>query len=63
MKFYLKEIRTEQLLGVRALAEKSGVAKSYIGAIEKGGANPTIRVLCRLAAALEVDVGDLFSCE
>jgi transcriptional regulator with XRE-family HTH domain len=31
-----------------------------IGYIEKGERNPTLEVVCRLAAALEVDLSKLF---
>lgn len=62
MKIYLNRIRNEKNMSIRALAEKSDVAKSHIEKIEAGETNPTINVMCRLAKALGVSVHDLFSC-
>lgn len=36
-------------------------SKQYISSIENGAKNVTIDVLCRIASALEVKVGDLIS--
>lgn len=38
-----------------------GLAYSYVGQIERGGRNPTLDVIERLAAALKVSPIDLFS--
>lgn len=37
----------------------AGVDRSYVGRIERGVENPTAETLDRLAAALEVAVGEL----
>lgn len=63
MKLYLDTIRLEKDMSIRALAEKSGVAKSYIEKIEAGEANPTLDIMCKLAKALDVPVCSLFDCE
>lgn len=63
MKIYLDIIRNQKSISIRALAEKSGVAKSHIEKIEAGETNPTIDVMCKLAKALDVPVGDLFTCD
>lgn len=66
-------INHRQMLGsrIRALREKQGLtqgrlavmignnSKQYIFAIENGDKNVTIDVLCRIAEALDVSVGDL----
>jgi transcriptional regulator with XRE-family HTH domain len=39
-----------------ALATKVGLAKSYVGAIELGRANPSLEVIVRLAAALGLEL-------
>lgn len=39
-----------------ALALETGVDRSFVGQIERGEANPSLRTLCRLAAALDSDV-------
>lgn len=63
LKLYLDIIRLEKNMSIRTLAEKSGVAKSYIEKIEAGEANPTIDIMCKLAKALDVSVCRLFDCE
>jgi len=63
MKYYLRQIREGQGLSVRQLSQRSGVAASYIELIEAGEANPTVKIMCRLARALKVPVQTLFSCE
>lgn len=63
MKIYVDIVRMSKNVSIRELAVKSGVAKSHIERIEAGETNPTISVMCKLAKALNVDVGKLFSCE
>jgi len=63
MQIYLKQIREQKELSIRALGEKSGVSKSNISQIEAGTLNPTIKAMCKLAKALDVPVGELFSCD
>ena len=45
--------------------KKSGVARSYIQRIESNDdkVNPSARVLCKLAKALDVAVEKLFECD
>lgn len=59
--FHIKEIRIKKKLSLRKLAELSEVSKSHIADIEKYKKMPSILVLCKLAAALEVDINDLFT--
>lgn len=48
-------------LGVsqEGLAENSELHWSYIGQVERGQVNPTLRNILRIAEALGVDAGDL----
>lgn len=62
MNLYLDIVRAEKNMSIRALSEKSGVAKSHIQRIEAGETNPTIETMCKLAKALDVSVNELFSC-
>lgn len=39
-------------LSIGQLAEQTGLSKAVISQLEKGGANPTVNTLCRLAEAL-----------
>jgi transcriptional regulator with XRE-family HTH domain len=41
------------------LALESGVHRTYLASLESGRRNPSLDVLCRLAASLKIDVGDL----
>ena len=55
----LAEEREKRKVTKYALAQKSGVSPQMIGYIEKGERNPTLEIVCRLAAALEVDLSKL----
>lgn len=57
----LRRLRRERELTGLELARASGIAPSYIVKIERHGANLTIDVLERLAAALGVSVSALES--
>lgn len=43
-----------------ALALESGIARSYLGGVERGQRNIALVNICRLAEALEVKPGELF---
>ena len=43
------------------LSEKSDIEVQYISRIENGSANPTLKIVSALAAALEVALSDVFS--
>jgi transcriptional regulator with XRE-family HTH domain len=47
-------------ISLTALAARTGLSPAYLSQIESGSANPTVRVLSRLAAALEIDVAGFF---
>ncbi|QBD79065.1 XRE family transcriptional regulator [Ktedonosporobacter rubrisoli] len=55
--------RESRGLSMGALAEKAGIAKTSLSKIEAGQGNPSLEVLCRIASALSVPVGDLFAKE
>ena len=42
------------------LAEATGLHRTYVSQLERGLRNPTLAVLTRLAAALQVDLTELF---
>ncbi len=65
MKFKLKELREMRRMSYEQLAQKSGVARSYIQRIESNdnSVNPSARILCKLAKALDVSVEMLFECD
>ena len=53
----IHRIRKAQRLSIDRAAELSGVSKSMWGQIERGGANPTVSVLSRMAQGLHVPLG------
>lgn len=63
IKFHIKEVREQQKLSIRQLAELSGVSKSHISDIESGHRMPTVYILCVLAVAMNVQPAELFSYE
>ena len=42
------------------LESKSGVHRTYLGGIERGERNPSLRNIAAIAKALGVDISDLF---
>lgn len=63
MKNKLKEIRTSKKVSQAELAEKSGVSRQTIIAIENGTrVSVTTNTLVKLAKALGCSVEDIFSC-
>lgn len=57
----LRELRTRRGLSVRTLAAKVGFSPSFISQIEADTASPSIASLEKIAAALGVTLGQLFS--
>jgi transcriptional regulator with XRE-family HTH domain len=50
----LRACREEQALTLQTLASRTGYHYTYIGSIERGERNITLRTLLRLAAGLDV---------
>ena len=46
------ELRSEQKLTQQELADRTGINRSYISKIENGKANPSLKTMKRLAAAM-----------
>ncbi|MCL1622311.1 helix-turn-helix domain-containing protein [Ralstonia pseudosolanacearum] len=57
----LKALRREHTLTLDELSRRSGVSKGMLVEIEKGEANPSIAILCKVAAAFGVSVADIVS--
>ena len=55
----LKRLRAERSLTIVQLAERAGVSSGMISQIERGTANPSIRTLQRLRAALGVNLWEM----
>lgn len=56
---HLRGLRLDASLSQEALAQRAGVHPTYISQVERGRRNPTLTTLARLAAALEVSLGEL----
>lgn len=56
----IKALREEQKLSISELAEKAGVAKSYLSSIERNiQTNPSIQFMEKICQVLNVSVNDL----
>ena len=55
----IRNWRKEKKLSLDELSRRAGVSKGMLVEIEKGAANPSIAILCKLAAALGISVADI----
>jgi len=56
----VKRLRTQASFSREELASRAQVDWTYLGGIERGQRNPSVAVLGRLAAALDVTPSDFF---
>lgn len=60
----IRSLRKAQGLTQEKLAEKAGLHRTYIGALERGEKSPTVETLARVARALNSTMSDFFfQCE
>ncbi|MER9274527.1 XRE family transcriptional regulator [Mesorhizobium sp. M0643] len=57
----IRDLRRDQNLTLDRLAKLTGLSKGTVVALEQGKANPSIGILCRLAAAFSLSVADLLN--
>lgn len=57
----LRRLRTERGLSQEAFADHAGIHRTYVSDLERGARNPTIRVVERLAVALNVTPAELLA--
>jgi transcriptional regulator with XRE-family HTH domain len=57
----IKKLRSEKGLSQEQLADKCGLHRTYVGAVERGERNVTLSSLELIASALDVDVPSLLS--
>lgn len=53
-------LRQEKNLTQAELGEQAGMGLKYVGEVERGRTNPTVRLVWRLSRALAVEVFELF---
>lgn len=56
----IRRLRVERGMPQERLAFDASVDRSYLGGLERGGENPTLAVLERIAAVLAVELTELF---
>lgn len=59
----IRSLREAKGVSQEGLAEKSGLHRTYIGGVERGLRNPSLKSLARMAKALGVGIGQLFDGE
>jgi len=55
----IRRRRLAHSLSLEALAVRAGVSRAMLSDIERGSKNPTVKLLCNIAAALDCTVSDL----
>jgi transcriptional regulator with XRE-family HTH domain len=55
----IREARKERELSQEALGFESGYHRTYIGMLERGLMNPSLRTILSIASALEIPAGEL----
>ena len=56
----IRELREESAITQEDLAHRSGLDRSYMGGIERGERNPSLKNIFRVADGLGVSAGALF---
>lgn len=54
------QLRKEKEMTQEDLAFKVGVDRSYMGFVERGEKNATVKILAKIASALKVSLSELF---
>ncbi len=57
----LRRLRESKRWTQELLAERARLHRTYVGGIERGLRNPTLRNIAKLATALGVPISDLFA--
>lgn len=56
---HIRRLRLEKGVSQEGLADLAGLDRTYVGGIERGERNPTVKNIDKLARALEVSIKDL----
>ena len=57
----VRELRTARGVSQEKLAEEAGIHRTYLGGIELGLRNPSLKNIARIARALDVPIRELFA--
>jgi transcriptional regulator with XRE-family HTH domain len=57
----LKELRTGKKLTQEQFANRSGLHKNYIGMVERGERNPSLKNIQIIAKTLEISISELMN--
>ncbi|MDE7463061.1 MAG: helix-turn-helix transcriptional regulator [Muribaculaceae bacterium] len=57
----VSEIRKSQGLSQEEFADRCGIHRTYVGAIERGEKSPTLNTIQKIADGLNISITDLFS--
>ena len=55
------ELRKAQKISQEELADKCGIHRTYIGAIERGEKSPTLNTVYKIANGLNININQLFT--
>jgi transcriptional regulator with XRE-family HTH domain len=55
----VREVRARRGLSQEALGERAGLHRNYVGSVERGLINPTLKTLLALVGGLAVPLGEL----
>ena len=59
----IRTLRTEKKLTQQELGEKADINYKFLGEVERGQQNPSFQVLVKIAAALNIELPELFRFE
>ena len=57
----IRELRLERGISQEELAHRAGIDRSYMGGVERGERNASLKNILRVAGALEIPPGKLFA--
>ena len=56
----IRYLRKAKKMSIESLALEAEVNRNYLGDLERGLRNPTLKILAKIAMALEVSLDELF---
>ena len=57
----VRQIRRQRGLSQEGLADAAAIHRTYVGMLERQEVNPSLRVLCAIADAFDITLGDLLT--